>query len=493
MDLNMLASTPYLNREHGTSKSIQQIREILQNEAFEITDMSSHGEDDKHAEIIHRIIADKRLGKLLNGHYIRLNNPRKHFSIVPPKPGCNTNAKLDSRTRVVETVTALRAQKQTDPNYKLFDGKNVTCIMATNAGYFDTGDGHCLGNIVTNGNIVQSSTLHNINFATTKNGRFMVGYLGSVEQANTLLQSKTSDQNDTIANMIGGVLWLVRNGESYVDQSLEVEDMNTQRSGPSFATLHASRISIGHDAEGRIIIVEIDGDGNSDKGFDLRTLSHLLIELGVKNAINLDGGGSATVAQGFRSGNTDDIRHSVLNYVSDGCGSLFREEGNSIPSLFMTSSTAGIETLFRCDRAVTTITCMHDLIESNDEPKIPQEFNDQFCPEEYNRLFQMGLLLGAGVSFIGLLNLMFSKYLLLVYVLCKVTKMKIIIVIGACIYSRYILARGEKYDKHRILHSEFDTDSSDSDLRSENLVLTDDEQEPPQQILPNLELREVKV
>jgi hypothetical protein len=56
------------------------------------------------------------------------------------------------------------------------------------------------------------------------------------------------------------------------------------------------RSAIGTDAEGKIIyMVTVDGRQEKSKGMTLEEFTHLLINLGVKNAINLDGGGSTTL------------------------------------------------------------------------------------------------------------------------------------------------------------------------------------------------------
>ncbi|CAF3863381.1 unnamed protein product, partial [Adineta steineri] len=63
------------------------------------------------------------------------------------------------------------------------------------------------------------------------------------------------------------------------------------------------------------------------------------IELGAINAINLDGGGSSTAIE----------NGSLVNYVSDSC------PGSDIES-----------SMSRCERRVTTITCIYDIAEQND-------------------------------------------------------------------------------------------------------------------------------
>jgi N-acetylglucosamine-1-phosphodiester alpha-N-acetylglucosaminidase len=146
--------------------------------------------------------------------------------------------------------------------------------------------------------------------------------------------------NDEFVDLVSGVIWLVRNGEPYVAQSSNVEDMSVQESGHEFITLRASRVGLGHDAYGKLMIVQFDGDGNHHKGPNLYELAEMMIELGAINAINLDGGGSTTVIQ-------DDV---LANTISDGCGT---------------------EPMFRCARKVTTVTCIHDLWEDTQPTTVP--------------------------------------------------------------------------------------------------------------------------
>ena len=71
----------------------------------------------------------------------------------------------------------------------------------------------------------------------------------------------------------------------------------------------SARTAIGHDALGRMVLVEVDGKTNQ-RGINLFDFADFLIEHhGLVNAINLDGGGSASV----------DRNQTVTNYPSDFC------------------------------------------------------------------------------------------------------------------------------------------------------------------------------
>ena len=71
----------------------------------------------------------------------------------------------------------------------------------------------------------------------------------------------------------------------------------------------SARTAIGHDALGRMVLVEVDGK-TRQRGINLFDFADFLIEHhGLVNAINLDGGGSASV----------DRNQTVTNYPSDFC------------------------------------------------------------------------------------------------------------------------------------------------------------------------------
>jgi hypothetical protein len=179
-------------------------------------------------------------------------------------------------------------------------------------------------------------------------GNYYIGYVNA---------DTPKQDDDEFTELISGVIWLVRNKQPYVSQSASVEDMSVQESGTSFVDLRASRLGIGHDQNGNLMIVQFDGDGNHHKGPNLYELAQVMIDLGAVNAINLDGGGSTTVVQ-------DDI---LVNTISDGCGA------------------SEISPIERCARKVTTITCIHDtwidVVPYNNDSSLQTN-----CTREYDKV-----------------------------------------------------------------------------------------------------------
>ena len=80
---------------------------------------------------------------------------------------------------------------------------------------------------------------------------------------------------------------------------------------PTFATDLHPRTAIASLADGRALLLVVDGRRPPERvGMTLADLARLLIELGAREAINLDGGGSTAMV----------VRDKVVNYPSDPIG-----------------------------------------------------------------------------------------------------------------------------------------------------------------------------
>ena len=178
-------------------------------------------------------------------------------------------------------------------------GHHRSCQIAVNAGFFNVSDGGCLGHLISDSRIVQSTTRRNAIFGMTQSGFFVTGY----SDADWIREAG-------FRQLVNGVIWLVRNSLSAVQSAIETESAETQSTGSlaDFAAVRSARTAIGHDREGNLILVQIDGQ-TSARGLSLFDFSRLLIEMGLVNAINLDGGGSASLY----------INNTLANYPSDHC------------------------------------------------------------------------------------------------------------------------------------------------------------------------------
>ncbi|KAK7877738.1 hypothetical protein WMY93_030552 [Mugilogobius chulae] len=194
------------------------------------------------------------------------------------------------------------------------------CIYAQNAGFFNTRRGQCYGNVVSDGRLVKNSGIQNAQFGIRKNGSLVFGYLS---------EDEVQDQTNPFLQLVSGVIWLLRDGQVYINQSLEAECDETQETGTlrHFVDVVSARTAVGHDAQGRVVLLQIDGQTNV-RGMSLWEVADFLKENGVINAINLDGGGSSTFVR----------KGSLSSYPSDHCLSDGR---------------------WRCARAVSTVLCVH--------------------------------------------------------------------------------------------------------------------------------------
>ncbi|KAM4047960.1 N-acetylglucosamine-1-phosphodiester alpha-N-acetylglucosaminidase isoform 2-T2 [Anomaloglossus baeobatrachus] len=240
--------------------------------------------------------------KTVSGHFTFINDPLRTVSVLEPAgPGsCNKNI----TATVEETV------------------KHGKCIVAQNGGFFNTSTKQCLGNIVSNSRLAQSSGgIQNAQFGIRADGTMVFGYLSEEEVEST---------ENPFVQLVSGVVWLLRNREVYIEQSIKVECDETQNTGAfeHFVNVISARTAVGHDNDGRLVLFHVDGQ-TGDRGMSLWEVADFLKKQGVINAINLDGGGSATLV----------LNGSLASYPSDHC------LDNS---------------MWRCPRSVSTVVCVHE-------------------------------------------------------------------------------------------------------------------------------------
>ncbi|CAJ1063120.1 N-acetylglucosamine-1-phosphodiester alpha-N-acetylglucosaminidase-like [Xyrichtys novacula] len=242
-----------------------------------------------------------RTSRWVYGHMTVVYDPLRTVSVLEPggPGGCGMN----QRATVKETASA------------------AGCLFAQNGGFFNTKTDACLGNVVSDGRMVQDSGgIQNAQFGIRKDGTLVFGYLS---------QEDVLDKLNPFIQLISGVVWLLRNGEVYIDQSLKSECDETQETGnfQTFVNVISARTAVGHDAEGRLILFQIDGQTGA-RGMNLWEFAEFLKQYGIINAINLDGGGSSTYV----------VDGTLASYPSDSCSSDRR---------------------WRCDRRISTILCVH--------------------------------------------------------------------------------------------------------------------------------------
>ncbi|XP_055358991.1 N-acetylglucosamine-1-phosphodiester alpha-N-acetylglucosaminidase isoform X2 [Betta splendens] len=235
------------------------------------------------------------------GHMTVVHDPLRTVSVLEPggPGGCGMN----QRSTVKETA------------------RTAGCLYAQNAGFFRTQSGHCLGNVVSDGRRVQDSGgVQNAQFGIRRDGTLVFGYLS---------QDDVLDQSNPFVQLVSGVVWLLRDGEVYINQSLKAECDETQETGHfhNFVDVVSARTAVGHDADGNLLLFQIDGK-TSVRGMNLWEFAEFMKQSGAINAINLDGGGSSTFV----------VDGSLASYPSDHCDNDER---------------------WCCERRVSTILCVH--------------------------------------------------------------------------------------------------------------------------------------
>ncbi|KAK0141080.1 N-acetylglucosamine-1-phosphodiester alpha-N-acetylglucosaminidase [Merluccius polli] len=235
------------------------------------------------------------------GHMTMVHDPLGTLSVLEPggPGGCGFN----HRAKVEETAEA------------------AGCLFSQNAGFFNPHTGQCLGNIVSDGRLVQDSNgVQNAQFGIRKDGTLVFGYLSEDDVAN---------QVNPFVQLVSGVVWLLRKGQVYINQSLQAECDKTQETGAlrTFVDILSARAAVGHDADGNVVLFNLDGQ-TGVRGMSLWEVADFLQKNGVVNAINLDGGGSSTFV----------VNSSLASYPSDHCTSDAR---------------------WRCVRTVSTVLCVH--------------------------------------------------------------------------------------------------------------------------------------
>jgi len=96
-----------------------------------------------------------------------------------------------------------------------------------------------------------------------------------------------------ITQAVQGGPQLVRNGQIYIPYAWE-------GFGPGFYAARTARSAIGITHSGKILFVTVDGRSRESSGMSLPELAGLIKDLGARDAMNLDGGGSATLVVGGR-------------------------------------------------------------------------------------------------------------------------------------------------------------------------------------------------
>ncbi|XP_064009233.1 N-acetylglucosamine-1-phosphodiester alpha-N-acetylglucosaminidase isoform X2 [Pogoniulus pusillus] len=298
---------PYFPSGHGPRHSHRQVRDCqplrygnVTHEAWP-SDSSAAGPVATTRTFVSYVPAEGKDRKVIYGHFTFVRDPLRTFSVLEPGGAGGCQAR---RRATVEETARLGG-----------------CLVAQNGGYFDMETGDCLGNVVSDGKLVRNSGgLQNAQFGIRKDGTMVFGYLS---------EEDVLDQANPFVQLVSGVVWLLRDGEVYISQSQTAEcgDVQTTGTFERFINVVSARTAVGHDRQGQLVLVHVDGQTES-RGVNLWEMADFLRQQGIVNAINLDGGGSATLV----------LNGTLASYPSEHCPS---------------------DSMWRCPRRISTVLCVH--------------------------------------------------------------------------------------------------------------------------------------
>ena len=159
--------------------------------------------------------------------------------------------------------------------------------------------------LVVKNDLVKAKTDESVEIP--EDGYIIVGsenYLDSIKKKDRLkIEWKSDPDWSEVKEAVSGGPYLIMDGEVYVD------DQN-QRFKFSVKETFAPRSAIGIGKNGKLFLIAVDGrKQNHSVGLTLKELAEILKKLDLKEAINLDGGGSTTLVADGGIINTLSERH----------------------------------------------------------------------------------------------------------------------------------------------------------------------------------------
>ena len=177
-------------------------------------------------------------------------------------------------------------------------GKEHNSIAAINGTFFDIKNGGSVDFIKVNGTVINENRLDKNN----KRARH--------QQAAVVIEngSLTIKKWDGTANWEQNLAEKdVMNSGPLLIYNQQLEELDTT----AFTKLRHPRSAVGVKADGKVILLTVDGRQENADGMSLPELTKLMKWLGCVSAINLDGGGSTTLWVSSAPEN------GVVNYPSD--------------------------------------------------------------------------------------------------------------------------------------------------------------------------------
>ncbi|KAL0226663.1 hypothetical protein P9112_013987 [Eukaryota sp. TZLM1-RC] len=244
----------------------------------------------------------KSTGESIIVHKLTVPNPINSLFIKPPIGGCG------NRSTVVESST------------------QYGCTSAVNLGFFNMLNGDCRGWLVSNNKFYNRTSLPNSVFGITRSNQYISGYISDATRNEMVASGE-------LLHGLQGRLWLVRQGRSFVSKSRPKEHISQR-----FVDLIAPRLAVCYDHSGVFHVVQVDGYEPTLYGIGLTQFSDLLVDMGMLNCMNMDGGGSVTVL----------FNEQIKNSCSDPCPD--QDQRNRVCSVPFGSS--------KCLRKVSSMLCL---------------------------------------------------------------------------------------------------------------------------------------
>lgn len=164
--------------------------------------------------------------------------------------------------------------------------KENNFVMAINAGVFNTDDSSCVGNTISNGEVISDHVASNTFYGSDTLAIDSAGNLSSYEY--------TTEIADMIA---AGVVHAVQGkGTLIVDYAIaDMGKYSEKLNNTANAEEKHPRTVIGQYGNGDYMVFVCGGRKTNDAGMTMHEINDILVADGVKYAYNLDGGGSCNM------------------------------------------------------------------------------------------------------------------------------------------------------------------------------------------------------
>lgn len=199
-----------------------------------------------------------------------------HTTALPDGPQNINVLEIDTRKR---KATLVYDKDKNRPTSEL--SKEAKALASINAGFFDIEKGGSTAYIKVDGSVPDKDTLK-WRTHSRYNGTLIITTKGRIA-----IEKRGDHRNYTANKKYDDVLVT---GHLLMDDGTKVELKDE-----SFVTTRHPRTCLGLVSKHKIVLVTVDGRSEQSGGMSLNELADLMVSLGCKEAINLDGGGSTTM------------------------------------------------------------------------------------------------------------------------------------------------------------------------------------------------------